>query len=126
MPDDGAWPQVTEPADLVELQNALREMVRSLRSLQVLKIRVQAACITQELLDDMVAYLPSLQRLKLTSSDGWQDITLFSQLPRIATLRKCSLAYFKNAGLAKQIRAVFRKELPYCKLKAKYENTPPA
>lgn len=39
--------KVNEPADLRELQNALRQMVRSLHHLQVLKIRVLAGCITE-------------------------------------------------------------------------------
>lgn len=67
-----------------------------------------------------MAYLPCLQRLKLTSSDGWSDMALFRPLTRMLGLRKCSLAYFKNAEAARLLRAEFRMMLPYCKVKAKY------
>ncbi|PNH11169.1 hypothetical protein TSOC_002019 [Tetrabaena socialis] len=39
--------KVNEVSDLRELQSALRQMVRSLKQLQVLKVRVLAGCITQ-------------------------------------------------------------------------------
>eukprot|EP00198_Chlamydomonas_reinhardtii_P003617 XP_001692953.1 predicted protein [Chlamydomonas reinhardtii] len=111
--------KVTELADLRELQAALRQMVRSLSQLQVLKVRVLAGCITQDLVEDMVTYLQCLQRLKLTSSDGWQDTALFLPLTKMTGLRKCSLAYFKSPEAARLLRAEFRAVLPYCKIKAK-------
>ncbi|GLI65805.1 hypothetical protein VaNZ11_009428 [Volvox africanus] len=113
--------KVSEEADLKELQGALRQMVRNLTQLQVLKVRVLAGCITQDLVQDMVFYLPYLQRLKLTSSDGWADTALFLPLTRMSGLRKCSLAYFKSAEAARLLRAEFRTVLPYCKIKAKHE-----
>ena len=64
-----------------------------------------------------MSHLPHLQRLKLTSSDGWADLPL----TRMAGLRKCSLAYFKSAESARLLRAEFRTVLPYCKIKAKHE-----
>ncbi|KAG2443363.1 hypothetical protein HXX76_001724 [Chlamydomonas incerta] len=118
--------KVTEQADLRELQAALRQMVRSLSQLQVLKVRVLAGCITQDLVEDMVTYLQYLQRLKLTSSDGWQDTALFLPLTKMAGLRKCSLAYFKSVEAARLLRAEFRAVLPYCKIKAKHEQEPRA
>ncbi|KXZ50146.1 hypothetical protein GPECTOR_17g782 [Gonium pectorale] len=113
--------KVTEQADLRELQSALRQMVRNLRQLQVLKVRVLAGCITQDLVQDMVKHLTHLQRLKLTSSDGWSDTDLFLPLTHMPGLRKCSLAYFKSAEAARLLRAEFRAMLPYCKIKAKHE-----
>ncbi len=75
----------------------------------------------QDLVEDMVTYLQYLQRLKLTSSDGWQDTALFLPLTKMAGLRKCSLAYFKSPEAARLLRAEFRAVLPYCKIKAKHE-----
>ncbi|GLC38144.1 hypothetical protein PLESTB_000260500 [Pleodorina starrii] len=115
--------KVAEEADLRELQSALRQMVRSLTQLQVLKVRVLAGCITKDLVEEMVVKLPHLQRLKLTSSDGWADTSLFLPLTRMSGLRKCSLAYFKSVEAARLLRAEFRTVLPYCKIKAKHETS---
>ncbi|EFJ40685.1 hypothetical protein VOLCADRAFT_99466 [Volvox carteri f. nagariensis] len=117
--------KVSEEADLRELQDIFHDILypkaMRLTQLQVLKVRVLAGCITQALVQDMVQHLPHLQRLKLTSSDGWSDPALFLPLTRMSGLRKCSLAYFKSAELAMLLRAEFRTALPYCKIKAKHE-----
>jgi hypothetical protein len=67
----------------------------------------------------MVTYMSHLQRLKLTSSDGWTDTSLFLPLTRMAGLRKCSLAYFTDGEAARLLRAEFRLALPFCKFKCK-------
>lgn len=103
-----------------ELSTSLVTLVSSLGRLEVLKLRLQASCMTPAIITGIVAGLGNLQRLKLTCSDGWTNSSLFIPLTALRSLRKCSLAHFKQAEDAKAVRLAFRTALPYCKIKTKY------
>lgn len=81
-----------------ELSSSLVTLVHSLGRLEVLKLRLQASCMTPAIVAGIVAGLKSLQRLKLTCSDGWTGSSLFIPLTGLTSLRKCSLAHFKQVG----------------------------